>query len=374
MNILMLTPFPGVRGPIPKHTPLLVDGLRQCGCTVSTEPWGRHADRDSIVQRAITRFRDVWRVRRRLRGEPFDLMVVKTSHEWPSLLRDLPLLAAARTSVPSIVLQFHGGRSDRLVAPGQFAFKAASAALLRMSDGVLVLSSEEQRQLREFYPRGRFHVVANPFAASSFLALNGGRRDGSQTVLFVSRLIAEKGIFETLDAVKLLRERVDLNLVVAGSGPEEQQVAQRVRDLGIFDHVTLAGYLSGHDLERAYHAASVFVLPTYWFEGFPTAITEAMAAGLPIVTTETRGIVDHLEEGTNAVFVPPRDAVALADALEALIADDELRERMSIANREKVKVFAPAAVAATYLDALAQIGMSRTSPPEHARGGSDDRS
>ena len=91
-----------------------------------------------------------------------------------------------------------------------------------------------------------------------------------------------------------------------------------------------------------------------------------MAAGLPIVTTRTRGIADHLDEGINAIFVPPRDAAAIADAVEALITDGELRERMSIANRAKIRMFAPEAVAREYLDALDAI--------EHARGGSDGRS
>ncbi len=366
MKILMLMPFPGVRGPVAKHTPLLVDGLRRLGCTVVTEPWGRHTDPDSITERAITRIRDVARIRRRLREERFDLMVVKTSHEWPSLVRDIALLAATRTSVPGIVLQFHGGRSDKLAAPGQFAFKSATAALFRLSDGVLVLSSEEQRQSQEFWPKGRFHVVANPFAAATSDVPAPQPEDGAPTLLFASRLIAEKGIFDTLAAVRILRERLPCKLVVAGSGPEEGEVARRVRDLGIEHDVTLAGFIAGDELLRAYRAADVFVLPTYWFEGFPTAISEAMAAGLPIVTTRTRGIADHLDEGINAIFVPPRDAAAIADAVEALITDGELRERMSIANRAKIRMFAPEAVAREYLDALDAI--------EHARGGSDGRS
>jgi glycosyltransferase involved in cell wall biosynthesis len=361
MKILMLMPFPGVRGPVSKHTPLLVEALRLLGCTVETEPWGRHTDPDSVIERAITRIRDVARIRRRLREERFDLMVVKTSHEWPSLIRDVALLAATRTSVPCIVLQFHGGRSDCLVAPRRVAFKTATAAVFGLSDGVLVLSSEEKRLSQTFWPSGQFHVVANPFVAETSDVPDHQPEGGAPALLFASRLIAEKGIFETLAAVDILRRRLPCRLVVAGSGPQEGAVAQCVRDLRIEREVTLAGFLAGDKLIRAYRSASVFVLPTYWFEGFPTAISEAMAAGLPIVTTRTRGIADHLDDGVNAIFVPPRDAAAIADAVETLARDTELRMRMSAANRAKVRMFAPEAVARDYLAALGAIVSSKSS-------------
>jgi glycosyltransferase involved in cell wall biosynthesis len=80
-----------------------------------------------------------------------------------------------------------------------------------------------------------------------------------------------------------------------------------------------------------------------------------MAAGLPIVTTPTRGISDHLVDGVHALFVPPRDPRALADAIERLLRDSALRKRMSGANRAKVRDFAPEKVAGQYLRALEEI-------------------
>ena len=160
----MLAPHPMVRGPLPKHTPVLVEGLRSRGCHVVTEPWGRHSDHETVADKLIGRSSDIQRIRRRLASESFDVMVVKTSHEGRSLLRDVPLLAATRRRVPKIVVQFHGGRSDLLVGARRRSFKLASAALFALSDGVLVLSSEEARESQSFWPRGCFRVVANPFA------------------------------------------------------------------------------------------------------------------------------------------------------------------------------------------------------------------
>ena len=184
-------------------------------------------------------------------------------------------------------------------------------------------------------------------------------------LLFVGRLMPEKGILDLLDAFRAVVERTGCRLMVCGSGPLEGEVRRRVAQHGLDSHVTIRGYLTGEDLVAAYRDADVFVLPTYWGEGFPTVIGEAMGAGLPIVTTRIRGVADLLEEGTNALFVPPRDPDALACALLRLTEHPSLRDRMSTANREKIKAFAPDIVARQYLQAFACI--AGRSAVRHAR-------
>ncbi len=354
----MLSPHPGVRGPLPKHTPVLVDALVSLGCHVVMEPWGRHHDHESIAEKVITRSVEIPRVIQRLNSGRFDVMVVKTSLEGRSLLANVPLLVATRRLVPDIVVQFHGGRADLLVAPGHRAFKVAAAALFALTDGVLVLSTEEARDSQRFWPRGRFRVVANPFVAppedADIARLTDDLSDRPPSLLFVGRLIREKGIFETLSAFARVLERRDCRLVIAGDGPSAAEVIQRVEQLRLDGKVTLTGFLSGKQLLDVYRTSDVFVFPSYR-EGFPTAITEALAAGLPVVTTRTRGMADHLIEDENALFVSPGDSSGLAAALERLLRDPALRSRMSVANRAKVADFAPKSVAEQYLDTLKEI-------------------
>ena len=119
-----LTLQPGVRGPLNKHTPLLVEGLQRVGCSVATEPWGKHGENERLITKIFERARDIYRIRQRLGVERFDVMVVKTSHGWFSLLRDVPLLAFIRRRHRLSVLQFHGSRSDALVEQGHTVFKA----------------------------------------------------------------------------------------------------------------------------------------------------------------------------------------------------------------------------------------------------------
>ena len=118
-----------------------------------------------------------------------------------------------------------------------------------------------------------------------------------------------------------------------------------------------------------------FVLPTYFAEGFPLSVMEAMGHGLPIITTPIRGCADYLSDGENALFVPARDPAALARAVERLLGDDALRARMSAANLARVADFAPARVMPHYADILRAAAAAAARSPvlesdDSVKGGS----
>ena len=374
MRILMLTCHPGIRGPFPKILPLLARTLRELGCEVVEEPWGRHSDEESRLRKLLDRPGDILRVRRRLKSEPFDVLFIHTTTEWANYSRDLPLLALCRGLVKHVVLQFHGSVPSLVLGEGHAGFKWASRRLFSSVDGVFVLSTEEQRAWQQFHPSGNFPVISNPFQPLALVAMDQMKlpwqvQDGEPVALFVGRLITEKGIYDLLEAVALVRAKSPVHLVLAGGGPEEKIFRARARSLGLESHITLAGYLDAPALTAAYQAADLFVLPS-WSEGFPTVLTEAMHAGLPVVTTRIRGAVDHLQDGVHACFVPPQNPPALAEAMVKVLQDGPWRARMQQANREKVKDFAPATVGKKYLAALRVIcGRSRGAPSATASPG-----
>ncbi len=357
MRILMLIPHARVRGPMGRIIELLIGALRELGCEVETVPWGRHTDDEGLTRKLVGRFGDGLGVRRVLSVSEPDCIIVQTSHDWRAIARDLVLVRAIGRHAPPIVLEFHGSRVDLLSSPGQRALKRATLQLLRAVDGALLLSSEELECFRAIAPEARFEVVSNPFEP---LAGTGPRNGGlartaasPARLLFAARLFEEKGVFDVLDAVELLIRRRRAHLVVAGAGSAEPELERRIAARNLGSHVTLTGHLPATSLAREYAEADVFVFPTYYpGEGFPTVIAEAMGAGLPIVTTQMRGITDHLRDGINALFVPARDPDAIAGAVERLLADEQLRESMANANLEAVKAFAPERVAREYLEAL----------------------
>ena len=361
MRIVMLSMRPTVQGPIPKHTPILVDAIRRLGHEVTLLPWGRGREHESRLEKLVARPMDIARARRIVQGGGVDVLVVKTAHDWRTLVRDIALVAMVRRACPQVVVQFHGSQADRLAQPGNRLFKLASAYLLRLSSGALVLSSDERRHWQALCPTRAVRIVDNPMVPLP----DPGPGEPSwrrrlpaaqPVVLFVARLIAEKGVFDLLEAFTRLRGRA--HLLVVGDGPERGRAQARAASLGIGDDVTFTGYLSGGELTSAYQAAAVLALPTTFDEGFPTVIAEAMQVGLPIVTTRIRGMADRLREGGSTLFVPARDPEALAEALERLLADPALRAAMGAASRDELRALAPDAVGRRYVEALAEVMQS----------------
>jgi glycosyltransferase involved in cell wall biosynthesis len=363
MRIFMLVQRQGIRGPTPKQTPHLVAALRSLGCIVVTQPWGRRSDNERLVVKATQRLRDVVSIRRALQGREFDVAVIQTAHDWRTVARDIVVVVAIRRRCRPVILHLHGSRASTLMEPGHRAFKLATAVLLLLVDGVMVLSTEEQRLWQAFRRHPSVFTVKNPFVGNAAARRHAVEAPAAEAdrVLFVGRLLEAKGIFDLLEAFARVVGQARCELVVVGRGKHERRLRREISRLGLEEHVRMKGYLTGADLDREYAEATLLVLPTSWNEGFPAVLAEAMDAGLAIVTTRIRGAADHLVEGKHALFVDPRDVRAIASAILKVLHDRELRERMGSANRQRVRIFDPEVVGAEYLQVLRSL--ARLPPP-----------
>ena len=347
LRVVMLAPPTSSSGPIPRLSALLSEAFRARGVEVATEAWGRTSD--GTVPNLFGRLRQAWRVRSSLSAPPTDVLFIQTSLEPTSVATDLALLYVCLGRRPATVLLFHGGDAHRLGRADARIFTFATRLLLRGVAAVLVSSSEERALIASRAGHVKCEVVANPFVPAVRVERSRAAADGTTQLLFVSRLVTEKGPLVAIDALSMIDPRRRCFLTVVGDGRAEDEVRARAGAADVAGRVAMVGRLSTGALAEAYANADILVFPTHYPEGFPTVLTEAMAAGLPIVTTPTRGIADHLEDGRNALFVPQRDPVAVARAIERLLDDEDLAARMSLANREKVLEFAPDRVAERYL-------------------------
>jgi glycosyltransferase involved in cell wall biosynthesis len=161
------------------------------------------------------------------------------------------------------------------------------------------------------------------------------RENNPPIVLFSSRMLVTKGVLEYVEAIRILKAKgINARFALAGNAdpgnpasiPDEQIEAWKQSDL-----VEWWGWQS--DMPAALAQTDIFCLPSYR-EGVPNALLEATACGLPIVTTDTPGCRDVVTNGVNGLLVPVKNAQAIADALEILILDPELRRRMGSAGRE----------------------------------------
>jgi 1,2-diacylglycerol 3-alpha-glucosyltransferase len=169
----------------------------------------------------------------------------------------------------------------------------------------------------------------------------------SRFILFVGRLVPEKGVFDLLDAYAKLGSSIqsEVGLVFAGDGVSRRELERRAKQIspGI---VCFPGFAQREDLAGFYALADVLVLPTH-SDPWGLVVNEAMACGLPIIVSNVAGCsADLVEEGWNGHIVPPRDVEKLSSAIDSIVRQRELRLRMTEHSLERIQKYSPEACAA----------------------------
>ncbi len=186
---------------------------------------------------------------------------------------------------------------------------------------------------------GTWGVEVDEFSPQPAPRYNEPAQGRGQTILFVGRLVPEKGIFILLEAFARLRQKIaKARLVVVGDGPARRAVEGRVRELDLQQVVTLTGAVKNRALLDFFRAADVFAAPSLttpkWAEQVGMSALQALACGVPVVTTRSGAIPEYVPDGVAGWLVAENDARALADALTQLLTDETLRSDMGRAARE----------------------------------------
>lgn len=218
--------------------------------------------------------------------------------------------------------------------------------LFRSGDLFLANSRFTERRLRDLgCPADRLVVHPVGIDVARFRSPARSRSVGGPVrLLTVARLVEEKGVAYGIRAVAELRRRqpaLELVYDVVGDGPLAPELRALAARLGVEAHVRFVGWASQAELPGIYAAADLFLLPSIRTssgaeEGAGMVLLEAQAAGLPIIATRVGGIPEVVLEGVSAVLVPERDAVAIADAVEDLVARRDEWQRMGRQGRQYV--------------------------------------
>nr|CAH18558.1 putative 6-glucosyltransferase, TobM2 [Streptoalloteichus tenebrarius] len=255
-------------------------------------------------------------------------------------------LIARALGVP-LVAQIHSSRFlsqhpttlwERVTDP---AAKWAERFTVRNAAAVLMLTEKARTEMRDaaaLDPR-RVHRLA--YLASDRFAEGDteerrteirrrfGLDTGQPVVLYVGRIAAEKGVEFFVEAAAELRRRGrNCRFLVAGDGPTRQEIEKLAEDRGVADRITITGFLP-HELIPSVMALSQLVVLPSRYEELGIVILECMSMRRPIVAHDVNGVHKLIEHGRTGLLVPPFDTPAMADAIEALLDDPELRERIA---------------------------------------------
>lgn len=149
--------------------------------------------------------------------------------------------------------------------------------------------------------------------------------DYETTILFVGRLEKSKGILDLLRAFENIHKDHHSGLILVGEGNLESEIKTTIEDQGMGNSVQMLGYRD--DVAQLMQVADVFVQPSYR-EGFSRVITEAQAAGLPIISTDVGAIAERIEHGVDGYLIAPGDLNGLEEYLNKLLRSRELRVEM----------------------------------------------
>lgn len=167
---------------------------------------------------------------------------------------------------------------------------------------------------------------------------------GPPVLLSVARLVPRKGIDTVLQALpQLLAQSPDLQYWIVGKGPAHASLGRQAQELGLMQAVRFMDEVTDSELPEIYRRATIFVLPARAdyhagsVEGFGIVYLEASASGLPVVAARSGGAAEAVIENETGLLVPPDDPAALGQALQRLLDDPEMRQRMGRAGRRWVE-------------------------------------
>jgi glycosyltransferase involved in cell wall biosynthesis len=266
---------------------------------------------------------------------------------------------------PPVILTSHG--TDLFLLDRFPMARPLAAPIFKASAQVTVISSPlvERVESLGVLP-SRISVIPMPVVVRHFQD-DGVPKAVGNRLLFVGRLVERKGAHVAVEALEVLKRKGrEAHLTVVGDGPERDRLEALADEKGVSTQVDFRGSVPAESVADAFAEADVFLMPavTDWKgeqEGFGLVLVEAMMSGVPVVATQSGGILDVVTNNETGLLVPERDPEALAVAAERLLTDRALGRSLAQSAIEDVRRrFAPEAIArqfeAVYRRAIGAAG------------------
>ncbi|MBX3616262.1 glycosyltransferase family 4 protein [Nitrosomonas sp.] len=264
-----------------------------------------------------------------------DVVHINPSLNLKSLFRDGLFLLVLRLLKKREVLMFMHGWEEDLSA--KIAGNRIYLTLFRYIYGwpamTIVLASRFRMQMLSMgFCAEKIHVDSAMFDRTMFDGVVRQQHTDCRLV-FISRLVAGKGMWELLEAYASLKtSHPELTLWLVGDGEEREAIERVVNEHSIPD-VTITGFVSTETKAQILLNGDLFVFPTTYGEGCPASLLEAMAAGLPCITTGVGGIPDVFDNNRNGILLKEVSAQTVADAILMLLSDETLMRTIAEQNR-----------------------------------------
>ncbi|RMH70484.1 MAG: glycosyltransferase family 1 protein [Gemmatimonadetes bacterium] len=296
---------------------------------------GKRQGESALWQTLLRVIRDIFRFQRHLKSGAYDLVHINTSFNTKALLRDGCFAWFARRQGIKVLVYFHGWQRSleqqmngiRLGMFKRIFFHATALA---------VLCSDFKTTLSRWGYSGQIYQETT-LVDDYILDQCNSVPKSSETfdVLFLARLEKTKGIYEAIEAVRHVQQtHPHVHLTIAGGG-REYDPARHYVEKNRIPQVTFTHVVTDvAEKYRLFQAADVYLFPTYYGEGMPVTVLEALICGVPVITRPDGGVKDFFEDGKMGFITESRDPEVFAAYITRLINDETLRRRMGRYNRQ----------------------------------------
>lgn len=254
------------------------------------------------------------------------------------IYRDIIVLYFLKFFSKKIILHFHAGGINEIFRKTTKIESFLIKKAFQSADAVIVLSDWLKREV-EWCKANKIFVVPNGIEDVSERFPRPEKYRKHVSFLFIGNLKKQKGIFTLLKAALILKNsEQEFELSFVGSfhdGDEEKAFWKYIDENNLTDYVQFLGPKTGDEKWEQFKDADVFCLPTYETEGMPISILEAMMFGIPVLTTNWRGIPDMIEHGENGLLFEPDNEIELANCMRRMIYDEQGRKDMGARARKE---------------------------------------
>ncbi len=261
---------------------------------------------------------------RRLGRRRPDLVHIHFSSDM-SFWRKVPYMLLLHQRRIPLLLHVHPSHFWDYVHSRHGWVKGFIVALLRRSDGIIFANRAMVDRFRSLLPEQRLYHVHNPIDTRLFPFSRNGRKEQA---LFLGAILKGKGVYDIVRAAPLvLAERPHCRFVFCGDH-EIDKLRQTVQEHGLQDHFEIHPWVDYATKKRLLAESGLLLLPSF-SEGFPMVVLEAMASGLPVITTPVGGMAEALHDGEEVLFIKPANPALLAERTIHLLQQAELRQQLA---------------------------------------------
>lgn len=258
-----------------------------------------------------------------------DIIHINSAICHKALWRDLVYTLISKGLRRKVVLQLHGGVVPlETFCRGRIAQWVVRAAFA-IPDVLVLLASSEKRDFARLGISRSAIVIPNGIDVIQYRGDSRTHSGQAKRLVYLGRLFRPKGIFEAMEAIKLLQNEAgfeDIEFRIAGSGPDEGEIREFIQANQLARRVKVVGPLHDSAKIQFLLEADVFVFPTYHQEGLPYVILESLAAGTPVIASRVAGIPDVVLNKVHGVLIDSSDPYQIAEAVRQLAkAETELR-------------------------------------------------